>query len=118
MKKILIIDSDEISITLLLGILGKEGYDLSVVLDADEFFEALEEEIPDIILMEIMLKEKSGIEICKKIKSDTRFGAIPVVILNSTGNLFFEAIWDAGADAIIDKPITSQYLLETIAELI
>jgi CheY-like chemotaxis protein len=118
MKKILIADSDETSITLLLGILGKEDYDISVVLDANEISEALEEEIPDIILLEIMLREKNGIDICRRLKSDIRYRDIPVVILNSTGSLFSEAIRDAGADAVIDKPITSLQLLGTIRGLI
>ncbi len=118
MKKVLIIEDNELNITILIGTLGKE-YDLSVALDAEEAYEALEDELPDLILLDIILGTISGIEICKQIKSDKRTAAIPVMFLTAANDILLKkSAVDAGGDGFMTKPFKSDILREKIQTLI
>ena len=118
MKKILIIEDNELNITILMGTLGKE-YDLSVALDAVEAYEALEDELPDLILLDIILGTTNGIEICKQIKSDKKTAAIPVVFLTAASDeLLKKSAADAGGDGFMTKPFKSDTLRKKIEILI
>jgi len=117
-KKILIIEDNELNITILMGTLGKK-YDLSVALSAAEAYEALEDEVPDLILLDIILGSVSGIDICRKIKSDKDTEAIPVIILTAaTDETLEKSAAAAGADAFMSKPFKADVLREKIQTLI
>jgi len=118
MNKILIIEDNELNITILIGALGKE-YDLSVALDAEEAYEVLEDELPDLILLDIMLGSISGIEVCKRMKSDKNTAAIPVVFLTAANDeLLKKSAVDAGGDGFMTKPFKADILRENIKTLI
>lgn len=103
MKKILLVDDDELNITIMLNAL-RDLYDISVALSAKEAFEAIEEELPDLIVMDIMMKETSGLEACRKLKGDEKTAHIPVIILTAAHDTMKDAAYNAGADDFMGKP--------------
>ena len=103
MKRILIVDDNELNITILLNTLGNT-YDVSVALSAKEAFEVLDDELPDLIVLDIMMEEMSGIEMCKKIKSEKRTEHIPVIFLTAAHDALKESAYEAGADDFMGKP--------------
>jgi len=118
MKKILIVEDNELNITILIGTLGKE-YDLSVALDAEEAYEILDEELPDLILLDIILGATSGIEVCKRIRLDKKTAEIPVIFLTAANDeLFKKSAVDAGGNGFMTKPFKSDILREKIQILI
>ncbi len=117
MKKILIVDDNELNITILLNALGNL-YDISVALSGREAFEAIEEELPDLIVLDIIMDGISGIEVCKKIKSEKRTEHIPVVFLTAAHDALKDMAYEAGADDFLGKPFEGAMLQAKIQRLI
>jgi len=117
MKHILIVDDNELNITILLNALG-DMYDVSVALSAEEAFEAIEDELPDLMVLDIIMDEMSGIEVCKKVKSDEKTEHIPVIFLTAAHDTLKSTAYDAGADDFMGKPFESALLRSKIKRLI
>ena len=117
MKKILIVDDNELNITILLNTLGSK-YDISVALSAKETFEIIEDELPDLIVLDIIMDEMNGIEVCKKIKSDKRTEHIPIIFLTAAHDVLKESAYEAGADDFMGKPFEGAMLRSKIKRLI
>ena len=117
MKKILIVDDNEASITLLLSVLGNR-YDLSVALSGEEAIESLMEELPDLIILDIVMDGINGIDLCKKLKQDHVTAHIPIVLLSATNNALSSKAKEVGASALIGKPFKVEHFISTIKKLI
>ena len=117
LKKILIVDDNELNITILLNALGSI-YDISVALSAKEALEALADELPDLMVLDIIMEEMSGLELCKKIKSEERTKYIPVIFLTAAHDALKESAYDAGADDFMGKPFKGALLRSKIKRLI
>lgn len=80
--KILVVDVTEENIEILVELLS-ELYDISVVLDGESAMEMIDQEMPDLILLDIMMPGIDGYEVCKKIKSNPETGHIPIIFLTA-----------------------------------
>lgn len=79
------------------------------------FYEALQKELPDLILLDIMLPEESGIEVLKKLKANHRTKQIPVILLTAKSEEIDKVIGlDTGAEDYISKPFGMMELLARI----
>lgn len=115
-KKILIVD-DEIHIRLLLAQTLEDLEDQSVeLLFAENGLEAwslVNSEQPDLIFLDVMLPQLSGLELCTRIKRDSPFQSTHVVILTSRGQDIDRVRSEsAGADQYITKPFDPDQILE------
>lgn len=115
-KKILIIDDAPENIDFLVGIL-KEAYKLVAARNGEKALKlAQSENAPDLILLDIMLPDMDGIEVCRRLKSDTATKNIPVLFI--TGKTDDEAIQQGfavgGAD-FIAKPFHYHLVQSRIA---
>lgn len=117
MKNILIVDDNEANITILLNVLKSE-YDLSVALNGEDALEIIEEELPDIVLLDIIMDGMDGLEVCQKIKSDDKTKHIPVIFLTATDEALKEAAYRAGADDLMPKPFNIAMLRARIKSLL
>ncbi len=81
--KVLIVDDDPINRQLLMGILGKQNYVLSEAHNGVEAVSMAREIKPDIILLDIMMPGKDGFDVCKELKQDEAFAAVPIVFLST-----------------------------------
>ncbi len=117
MKSILIVDDNEANITILLNVLRSE-YDLSVALNGEDALEIIKEELPDLILLDIVMEGISGIEVCEQIKSDDKTKHIPVIFLTATDETLKEAVYRAGADDLMPKPFNIAMLRARIKSLL
>jgi sigma-B regulation protein RsbU (phosphoserine phosphatase) len=82
-EKILIVDDNAVNRKLLIGILKKEGYELIEAVDGEEAIELALRELPDLILLDIMMPKKDGYEVCSELKSDSRCVNIPIIFLSA-----------------------------------
>ncbi len=112
MKTVLIADDAPSNLHLLHDILTKSGYEVLVAENGEEVLEILEEESPDIFLLDIMMPGMDGLELCRRIKSMSRFTATPIVFItakNSSTDIVQG--FSAGAVDYIPKPFNEAEIL-------
>ena len=81
------------------------GYDAKGFENATVFFNALEKSIPELIILDIMLEGKDGLQILKELKEDNRYKDIPVIMATARTSEFDKVIGlDSGADDYLAKP--------------
>ena len=104
MKKILLIEDDNLIISILDFLLKKEGYEIHIAKDGNEGIEKVKTIIPDLIITDIMLPYKSGMEITAFTKKN--YPSIPVIIVSALGKedqTVIEA-FKLGVDDFVAKP--------------
>jgi two-component system alkaline phosphatase synthesis response regulator PhoP len=115
MQKILIIEDDKDIVYILKSILELEGYHISFALDGKEGLEMAKTEIPDIIILDLILPDIDGYEICKEIRRDASFEKTHIVMLTAKSGTMDElAGMIDGADDYIAKPFNPLDVVETI----
>lgn len=114
-KKILIVEDEESLLKLESILLTSKGYDVRGVPSGRAALDAIAEEKPDLVLLDIMLPEIDGFEVCRRIKADAATRDIPVVMLTAKKTRDDMAKGEkAGADWYITKPFKSAMVIETI----
>ena len=90
----------------------KEGFDVVVAFNGDQALRAVKEERFDLILLDLMLPDISGIEVCKKLKQNPQTAAIPVVMVTAKGEEVDRIVgFELGADDYVVKPFSVRELL-------
>lgn len=82
-KKILIIEDDAFLQGLASRKLQSQGYDISIAADSEEGFKVLEENIPDMILLDLLLPNIDGFEFLEKIRASENWKDIPVIVFSN-----------------------------------
>ncbi len=113
-KKILIIEDDSLVVTILNYILENEGFETVVAEDGNEGAEALTNEKPDLILMDLLLPYKSGLEITSLAKH--KYPEVPIIIVSSLGLIdeTIQAAFKLGAHSVVSKPFLPTELVSKI----
>ncbi len=103
--RVLIVD-DEPSIAMSLEfIMEKEGYDVEVVGDGAEALNRIEEDPPDVLLLDVMLPSHDGFEICKRVRENDHLSGVKVLMITAKGREEdIEKGLSLGADDYITKP--------------
>jgi two-component system cell cycle response regulator DivK len=115
MSKILIVDDNRMILQALSDHLEALGYDTEVAASGIDALEILKHDKPDLIIMDIVMPEMSGIEVTKKIKADPQAKSIPVVAFTSQSN---RGQWDEIFDDYLVKPFGYDALYEIIQRFI
>lgn len=118
-QRILVVDDSPFILELVRDVLVREGYDVDRAINGHEAMIAIGEAPPDLVLLDIIMPEMSGYQVCRLIRSDERLKALPVVMMTAKDTQK-DRFWglEVGADAYITKPIEEQSLLETITSLL
>lgn len=117
-KKILIVEDDNLTINILEFILRKEGYSLTIAKDGAEAIEKIPSLLPDLVITDVMLPFKSGLEVTNFVKEN--YKSIPVIILSALGeeeNTVTNG-FKLGADDFIAKPFNPKELILRVKRLI
>ena len=114
------IAEDETSIvTLLKYNLEKEGHKVSFCENGEEALKQIKDKQPDLILMDWMLPDLSGVDICKNLKKDKKFNDIPIIMLTAKGEEEDKLkAFDTGADDYVTKPFSQKVLNARIKSLL
>lgn len=118
-KKILIVEDEESLLKLESILLSSRGYDVTGVLNGIAALEQIDVVKPDLVILDIMLPEMDGFEVCRRIKANPATSHIPVVMLTAkkSGQDQKKGL-DAGAAAYVTKPFKSARIMEIIQGLI
>lgn len=118
-KKIVVIDDDKTTLTMLTMILTKENYLVVSALDGEEGLEMVKSELPDLVVCDVLIPKIDGIDICEKIKNDPNLGHIKVILMTAIKNIMIQKeARTCGADGFIEKPTDSRLLLTMIKNLL
>lgn len=119
MKKILVAD-DELDIRNLAKIILEEnGYQVSLAANGAEALQKAENELPDLILLDVVMPARTGWEVCKTLKSQEKTKHIPVVIFTVLSRLLGDDVSrkhaeESGCDGYLAKPFNTDQLLTEV----
>lgn len=116
LKPLLFAVDDEADILELIAIHAqKAGFRIKTFSKAEPLLKALTAEIPDLLILDLMLPDLDGLEICKRLKKDERTAAIPILILTAKGDETDVVLGlELGADDYMVKPFSPKELLARV----
>lgn len=103
-RNVLIIDDEPAITTYLSTLLEDNGFVAYVANDPDEGMERLSEVKPDVILLDLLMPQKSGVQIFQKIARDERYKGIPIIILTGIKEYFVEDFKEFFTTLKLDRP--------------
>jgi len=118
-KRILVVEDEESLLKLETILLTVKGYEVIGCISGTDALLRLEREHIDLVLLDIMLPDIDGFEVCRRIKHDSKTSHVPVVMLTAKKSQADQERGAAcGADAYMTKPFKSAVIIETIENLI
>jgi len=118
-RKILIVDDEPNIVTALEYLLQKSGYEVLLAQDGDAALKQVEEHLPDLVLLDVMMSLKSGYEVCQRMRERADWQHIKIVILSAKGReAEVSKGLSLGADLYVTKPFSNQDLIARINGLL
>jgi DNA-binding response OmpR family regulator len=115
-SRLLIIDDDEKLNKLLTDYLGKMGFEVMSATLPSQGLEKLERETPDLVILDVMLPEMDGFEVCRTIRQSS---TIPVIMLTARGEVMDRVVGlEIGADDYLPKPFEPRQLVTRIQSIL
>ena len=121
--RILVADDEPDIRNLIRMILGGKGYEVSLASNGAEALQKAETELPDLILLDVVMPAKSGWEVCKTLKSQEKTKHIPVIIFSVLSQVLGNDVSkkhaeEYGCDGYLAKPFTPDGLLAEVKKLL
>ena len=111
-EKILVVDDDTNICELLRLYLEKDGYEVSMANDGATAVKKFQEENPDLMILDIMLPELDGWQVCREVR---KFSDKPIIMLTAKGETFDKVLgFELGADDYVTKPFDAKEVLARI----
>ncbi|EOD01275.1 response regulator [Caldisalinibacter kiritimatiensis] len=113
--KILVVDDEEHIVELINFNLEKHGYKVVTAFNGKDAFKKVKEESPDLIVLDLMLPEIDGIDVCKMLKKDSDTEKIPIIMLTARSEETDKVLGlELGADDYVTKPFSVKELIARI----
>ena len=114
-RRVLVVDDDPVIVTFLATLLELEGIDSTVATSAAAALEKLEHTVPNLVLLDIAMPDRDGLDLCRTLKRDPRTRDVPVFVVSARpGKDVVERALAAGAEEFIRKPFENQELIARI----
>jgi len=119
LAKILLVEDEKSIVTLIKYNLEKEGFKVFCSETGEDALKIIKEKIPDLVILDWMLPDTSGIDVCRQIKIEKKLKNIPVLILTAKGEPDDKIKGlEVGADDYVTKPFNNKELLLRVKSLI
>ncbi|MGD0304198.1 MAG: response regulator [Candidatus Acidiferrales bacterium] len=115
MKKVLIVDDSQAEVHLMQTMLQKGGFQVVGLFDSTKTEETIEEERPNVILLDVVMPQRNGFQVCRDLKSHGTYANIPVILVTSKAAPS-DRYWgeQQGANGFVAKPFTPEELLGAV----
>ncbi|MCO5934262.1 response regulator [Mucilaginibacter sp. RB4R14] len=118
MRRILAVDDDQDILEVLKFILEDSGYKVDTLSDGHKLLDTIQEKHPDLILLDIMLGNMDGRELCKLVKQQTKTKRIPVIMISASHDVDATLNQEDGPNDFVAKPFDINVLLNSIKKLL
>ena len=116
--KILIVDDDPNALRLIGYSLQVEGYETVTAENGSEALMAVEREHPSLIILDVMMPDMSGLEVCRRLRSNPRTAHLPILMLSAKGKVEDRVTGlKAGGDDYVSKPVDPTELVARVEAL-
>ena len=116
--KVLVVDDEPSILMSLEFLMKKEGYQVFIARDGSEALDIIEQETPAIIILDIMMPNVDGYEVCSYVKNNSRLGHIKVIFLSAKNKeIDIEKGYSMGADLYVPKPFSTKNLVAKVKVL-
>ncbi len=117
--RILVVDDDPVLLSLFTEVLPSHGYTICAAPTVQDVFKLLPVERPDVLILDYMLPDGTGLEVCRQVRADPSFAALRILIITAQANARIQAECRlAGADDYLAKPLQLSDLLNHINALL
>ncbi|MCD6288362.1 MAG: response regulator [Candidatus Hydrogenedentes bacterium] len=117
--KVLVVDDEEDVLRLIKDALEMEGIEVVTAFDGLSGLDVANRELPDVVILDIMMPLMNGYEVCKQLRDNDRTGDIPVLFLSSAYTTdAVQASKDLGAVGYIVKPFAPSELITAVKDVI
>ncbi len=114
-KVIAVLDDEEDIVELISVHLSKGGFKVEEFSEVESFFKFLDKHIPDLIILDLMLPDADGLEICKHLRAKERFFSVPIIMFTAKGEEMDKVLGlELGADDYITKPFSPRELVARV----
>ena len=118
-KKILIADDEPNIVAAIEFLLQRGGYEVSVAHDGENALKLVEACVPDLVILDVMMPQKSGYEVCARIRERAEWRHIKVIMLSAKGrDTEVNKGLSMGADLYVTKPFSTRELMAKINGLL
>lgn len=117
-KKVLVVDDSQAEIRLMQSMLQERGFYAVGISDPTKIEETIEEERPNVILLDVVMPQRNGFQVCRDLKSHEPYSKIPVILVTSK-TAPSDRYWgeQQGANGYVAKPFTPDELVSAIKRL-
>ena len=117
--RILVVDDEPAGFDVIETILFSEGYEFHYASSGSIALKRLETALPDLILLDVMMPELDGIEVCRRIKSSACWQHVPIIMVTAlSSKVVLSRCLELGADDFIDKPINALELRARVRSML
>ena len=123
-KKILVVDDEPDFASIVQSNLKKEGFQVEVAYDGVEAMEKIKADPPDCVVLDVMMPEKDGYEVCAELKGDEKFKDIPVILLTAVADHVSSTRYSHAdgmsteADDYLPKPASAEEITASVKSLV
>jgi two-component system alkaline phosphatase synthesis response regulator PhoP len=123
-KRILVIDDEPDFVSIVQANLEKEGFDVEVAYDGVEGLQKVKANPPDAIVLDVIMPEKDGYEVCAELKADPRYADIPIVMLTAVASRVSSTRYShregmsMEAEDYLPKPASAKQIMESVKRLL
>jgi DNA-binding response OmpR family regulator len=114
-RRVLVVDDEKDLVELITYNLGRNGFDVMTAYNGNDALELAQREVPDLVVLDLMLPGIDGTEVARRLRADARTAAVPIVMLTAKGEETDVVVGlTLGADDYVTKPFSMKILLARI----